>query len=451
MKEKQQSVVDLENAKRRIDELSRELEAVKEVSKIREDLLLTRIKEEEEIFQQLKQTVEAERNKSIELERSQQASLNIMEDLQMAKMDLEGSKVYIKNILASLSDTIIVINLDGTIRTVNQAALDLLGYTKKEFIGKKVEMIFEEGESFRKTIFPELSNKGSIYNYETNCKPKDGSVIPVLFSGTEMRDPKGNAEGIVGIAKDISELKEMEKHLIQAEKVASLGQYVAGAAHELNNPLAGIMGFSEIILHDLKHRKVNNDRLKLDVEKILNGTKRCKNIVSDLLMYRKDSEPVFAATDINQLIDKSIPFGKYKKGVMDIKIVKKYSINIPKIIADETLMLRVFTNIINNAYKSMEGKGLLKIITEKKGDYIDIVFQDTGNGIRKENISKLFDPFFTMREVGDGTGLGLSVCAGIITKTHNGKILVESDGEGKGARFIIKLPIERRHSNVKKK
>ena len=361
---------------------------------------------------------------------------------------LKQAAIEWQNTFDSIVDLVFIQDKDFKIVKANAATYAALKLKPEDLLGKRCFEVLHKSDRpwidcpLAKTFHDKKPHMGEVFD------PNIG--IPLLISASPLFDEKGEMIGAVHIARDITKRKEVEKILIQAEKAAALGQFVAGAAHELNNPLAGVIGFSEIIINDLKNKKVNNDRLKHDLEIILKNANRCKKIVSGLLTYRKDSESVFTYTDINQLIDKSIPLEKFKMGIRSIKIIKKYSDNIPQIIADKIQLSRVFTLIMDNAYQSMDGKGLLKIITEKKGDYIDIVFQDTGKGIKKEHLNKIFDPFFTMNKVGVGTGLGLSACFGIITKTHNGKIFGESEGEGKGARVIIKLPIERRRGDVKK-
>lgn len=369
-----------------------------------------------------------------ELERAQQASLNILRDLEKAKN-------YIENIVTSLSDSLMVTNRDGIIQMVNHFSLDFLGYHEEELIGKEIGMIFQEGKNFAQTILAEILNKGSLGNYETNYKKKNGKPIPVLFSGSVLKGLTGEPEGVVIIAKDISDLKEIQNRLVETQKLATVGQLAAGAAHELNNPLAGIIGFSEAILHDLKNKKLNITTFKNDIETILNNANRCKNIASGMLIYGKkiifDLEPL----DIHEVIEESIPSVRNQMDSRKIRIVKEYAQGIPKINGNKSQLYRIFINIIHNGFQAMKGKGQLTIGTQLSGDYVDITFKDTGIGIPEEDIKRIFDPFFTTKEVGEGVGLGLAICKGII-KAHKGEILVESEGQGKGTTFTVRLPIK---------
>ena len=236
-------------------------------------------------------------------------------------------------------------------------------------------------------------------------------------------------------------LIETQEKLVHSEKMAALGQLVAGAGHEFNNPLASIIGFSEAIINDIKYKKLNTDRLKDEIDIILNNANRCKNLVTSLLTY--GTEPVkleYIPVDVNESVEKSISSAGYETSMKNIEILREYSMDIPEISANKEQLHRVFVNIIQNACQAMSDKGTLKITTERKEDYVNIVFKDTGRGIKKERLSKVFDPFFTTNDVGKGAGLGLYICNNII-KAHNGEILAESEGEDKGATFTVRLPI----------
>jgi len=240
----------------------------------------------------------------------------------------------------------------------------------------------------------------------------------------------------------MNELRSTQEKLIQAEKIAALGRLTAAVAHELNNPLASIIGFSEaVLLRGLRNKELNRDRLKNSIDRVLNNAYRCKSIINRLLSYGEGFAAEFSLVDINETIDKSISRVLGQTGLKGVKIVKEYSNNIPKIMGRKVQLSQVFLNIILNASQAMPEKGKLKIKTGRKGDYIEALFKDTGKGIKKDNLNKVFEPFFTTSDMVKGTGMGLSISASII-KAHQGEILVESEGEGKGATFTVKLPVK---------
>ncbi len=234
------------------------------------------------------------------------------------------------------------------------------------------------------------------------------------------------------------ELRDMQAHLIQSEKLASLGKLAAGIAHEINNPLGGILIYSHLVLEDLPKNSPHYENMK----KIVKETTRCKNIVKGLLEFARPKEPEVSLTDINQLVDSSLSIMERQALFQNIKIKKEYSSELPKIIVDSSQLQQVFTNIILNAAEAMDGSGTLTLVTsvDKDKKYIDVKFIDTGHGIKPEDMERVFEPFFTTKEVGKGTGLGLAISYSIIQK-HGGKIEVESE-VGKGSTFTVRLPLK---------
>ncbi len=239
------------------------------------------------------------------------------------------------------------------------------------------------------------------------------------------------------------ELTEMQAHLLQSEKLASLGKLAAGIAHEINNPLGGILIYSHLLLEDTNKNSPYYENLK----KIVKETSRCKDIVKGLLEFARPKEPETSLTGINDIVDRSLAIIERHALFQNIKIKKFYSSELPKIVADSAQLQQVFTNIILNAAEAMDGNGTLTLRTSLDGGgrYINIQFSDTGHGIKEEDRRRLFEPFFTTKEVGKGTGLGLAISYSIIQK-HQGTIEVTSRA-GQGATFKVKLPVKRKVKN----
>ena len=261
------------------------------------------------------------------------------------------------------------------------------------------------------------------------------------------------AQSFNKMAKD---LKKSETQIIQMDRMASLGRLAGGIAHELNNPLTGVLGQSHIMLEKLSP----NDPLRATLEKITRAAERCRKITKGLLDFSRQKDYNFELTDITKIIDASIDISLSDITASKITVVKNYGTNVPKTNVSVPHIQQVFLNIITNAIQTMKNGGMLTITTslefrelnlEKKQsqplnsqlstlNYVLISFKDTGEGISKENLEKMFTPFFTTKDPGKGTGLGLAISYGIIQK-HNGKILVSSDGEKTGATFTVKLPV----------
>ncbi len=239
------------------------------------------------------------------------------------------------------------------------------------------------------------------------------------------------------------ELTEMQAHLIQSEKLASLGKLAAGVAHEINNPLGGILIYSHLLLEDTDKNSPHYENLK----KIVKETSRCKDIVKGLLEFARPKEPEMSLIRINDIAERSLSIIERQALFQNVKIKKTYKSDLPKIVADSAQLQQVFMNVIINAAEAMEGNGILALSTSlsRDGTFIEVKFSDTGHGIIEEDKKRLFEPFFTTKEVGKGTGLGLAISYSIIQK-HHGTIEVKSE-LGKGSTFTVKLPLteEREH------
>ncbi|MBS3818944.1 cache domain-containing protein [bacterium] len=234
------------------------------------------------------------------------------------------------------------------------------------------------------------------------------------------------------------ELTKMQAHLVQSEKLASLGKLAAGIAHEINNPLGGILIYSHLLLEDTQ----KDSPYYKNLQKIVKETSRCKDIVKGLLEFARPEEPKMTHIDINKIADKSLSIVESQALFQNIQIKRNYSSELPKIVGDSAQLQQVFTNIILNAAEAMNGNGTLTISTSKnnQSNTIDVGITDTGEGIKEEDQKSLFEPFFTTKEVGKGTGLGLAISYSIIQK-HNGSINVDSEPE-KGSTFTVKLPVK---------
>lgn len=239
----------------------------------------------------------------------------------------------------------------------------------------------------------------------------------------------------------VLERREMRKRVLTSEKMASIGRFAAGASHELNNPLACVIGFSEAALGWLTDQQLDRVKLKTALEKVIHHAGRCRGIVTSLLAYGRAFNLEQAPVQAHEVIEESIALVAHQTSLAHIQVMKSFTRDLPIIQANREALARGFVNLILNACQAMDGKGILTLTTRKHDPWVEIVFQDTGKGISAKHLHKIFDPFFSTREVGAGTGLGLSVCAGII-HAYGGEIKAASQGEGQGATFIIRLPIE---------
>ncbi|MFZ5915920.1 MAG: ATP-binding protein [Chloroflexota bacterium] len=233
------------------------------------------------------------------------------------------------------------------------------------------------------------------------------------------------------------ELQETQAQLIQSEKLASVGELAAGVAHEINNPLGVILGFTQVILKKIPE----DDAFSKPLLSIEREGLRCKKIIQGLLDFSRRSTPTFQPVQLNETVQAACELIEHQFSINNVSLVKGFAPNLPQIQADANQLQQVFVNLIINAYHAMPKGGQIRVTTRAVGDKVQAIFADTGVGIPPENLKRIFDPFFTTKEVGKGTGLGLSVSYGII-ESHGGKIEVESQ-VGVGTTFVITLPVER--------
>jgi two-component system NtrC family sensor kinase len=233
-------------------------------------------------------------------------------------------------------------------------------------------------------------------------------------------------------------LKEFAtKKIMESERLAVIGQLAAGVAHEVNNPLQGVLSYSNLLIENISPKDPNREF----AEKIAKQATRCKTIIRGLLDFSRQTAPEMKYYQTNSLVRESLALVEKQSIFHNIEIIKNIDASLPSIILDPSQIQQVFLNIIINAAEAMNGKGKLTVATraDSTKKFIEVEISDTGIGISKENLEKIFDPFFTTKDVGHGTGLGLAISYGIVKK-HGGTIQVDSE-VGKGTTFIIRLPI----------
>ncbi|MBI4052239.1 MAG: response regulator [Elusimicrobia bacterium] len=239
------------------------------------------------------------------------------------------------------------------------------------------------------------------------------------------------------LQKTYRQLEEAQERFVQTEKLAAIGQMAAGIAHELNNPLTGILGFSEILLEEAGLSVQQRE----DLEGILKQSRRCRDIINNLLHFARKHEPHKEPIEILSLLGSTLQLMQYDCSTSGIELLRELPKSAPRIFGDATQLQQVFLNILINARQAVSEKDLKKLLIriQQESEDVAIHFEDNGCGIPRKNLDKIFDPFFTTKPVGQGTGLGLSISYGIV-RQHGGKIEVESQ-EGVGSRFTIRLPI----------
>jgi two-component system NtrC family sensor kinase len=272
---------------------------------------------------------------------------------------------------------------------------------------------------------------------------KDGGLIPVEISTYPIGE--GESTEVIGIARDISERKHaeedkqrMEQQVQLAGRLAAVGELAAGVAHELNNPLAAVQAYAQF----LTSQSVLDDSIRGDLETIYKEAQRASRITSNLLSFARTHKPEKSLMSVNEALEKTLELHAYRMRVNNIEVSTELDPGLPLTLADFHQLQQVFVNLITNAEQAMtaaHGEGSLSIRTRKAGDLIQVTFTDNGPGIAKENLKQIFDPFYTTKEVGKGTGLGLGICYGIV-EAHSGRLYARSE-PGKGSTFVVEIPI----------
>ncbi len=370
--------------------------------------------------------------------------LAVIRDITERKRAEEALNLRV-TLLNSANDSITAADLAGNIVYANEAACRLRGYTTDEMLRL----------NFRDTVTPaqvglveerikRVIKEGDI-TFESEHRRKDGSAFPVEM---RMHTVKvGNTSLILSVSRDITERKQMEEQLMVTDRLASVGELAAGIAHELNNPLTGIIGYSEL----LQAKKLPKD-IKDDLDVINREAKRTAQIVRNLLSFARQHPQEKQAVDVNKAIQQVLDLRAYEMRVHNIEVKTEFATDLPEITANGFQIQQVFLNIIINAEHFMiesHGRGTLTISTRRMDGFIQASLTDDGPGIGKDDLQHIFDPFFTTKEVGKGTGLGLSICHGIVTE-HGGRIYAESK-LGRGATFIVELPIKQPKSRGSRK
>jgi len=254
------------------------------------------------------------------------------------------------------------------------------------------------------------------------------------LSSSAILDPSRKHKALMAKTKVFANRKRFEEKLVQSEKLAGIGTLASGIANEINNPLAGIMGYAEIMMGE-----DDLNRMKKYAKKIANEAERASNIVKWLSRYSREAKDSHIDdVDLNEVINESLEAFNLTEKSCDIEVEKYYK-KIPNIKGNRGELQQIFVNLLENAVDAMNKRGRLNLSTSKKNGDVVVKVSDDGIGIPNENLKKIFEPFFSTKEVGKGTGLGLYVTSMLVNK-HHGNIDVDSE-EGKGTTFTVRFPI----------
>ncbi len=359
--------------------------------------------------------------------------------------ELKQANEFLMNLIESSVDGIIVTNMKGDILIFNKGAEEILGYKAEEVVGKiNIRAIYPPGvaeEVMGKIRSLEYGGVGKLSSFPISHRRKDGELIDGDLSAALIYNEEGKEIASVGIFKDLRErlriereLRDTQQALLQAEKLASMGRLTSQIAHELNNPIYGIMNTLELLKTEIPPESKRRRILELSLSEI----QRLSEMLRNMLSFSKPEEEVKKKININQLIEGILMMMEKQMREGNIRIETELSDDTQEVMASTNQMRQVLLNLFKNAKEAMPRGGILTVRTEKRDNDLLIHIQDTGTGIPDEIRNKIFEAFFTTKQKVKGVGLGLSVCYGIV-KDHGGDVKVESE-EGKGSTFTISLP-----------
>ena len=356
--------------------------------------------------------------------------------------DIERIEIRYRNLFETAQDGICLTDMEGKVISANHKMLKVLETDWKNLEGHSLLHFLPPDKRPRlKEIMEQTIREQEVEPYELEIIGSSGKKTPVEISITAV----GYGERIFGlhiISRDITKRKKIEQQMIQASKLAAVGELASGVAHEINNPLASIAGYAEDLL-DLLQEKQNlsdedRNEFEEDLTTIVEQTHRCKEITQNLLDFARTGDFELIYTDINQLLEKTLllfePEAKFGK----VQISRDFAAGLPMVETDPSQLQQVFLNLLNNAIDAVNPGGRISVASYDDNGMIHIQFKDDGVGITEKNLKKIFDPFFTTKPPGSGTGLGLSICYRIMEKLK-GKLRVQSM-ENLGTTFTIVIP-----------
>jgi PAS domain S-box-containing protein len=353
----------------------------------------------------------------------------LYKSLEQKAAEYHDLKDFSENIIESINVGVVVENVDGRIVGWNHALENLTGHRRSETLGKQT------GEVIPSHFLQRLSDHRYLYKQSWNG-------LTVNFSATSLLDKSGATRGRLIIVDDITDRVRLEDQLIQNEKLTSIGLLAAGVAHEVNTPLAVISSYSQMLRKQISPEDSGHKLL----EKITKQTFRASEIVNSLLSFSRTNATEFSDVEIHQVIRDTLSLLEHQLKTAAIGVDFQPAAETPILAGNPGKLQQVFLNLFLNAKDAMAGGGELRIRTAVLDSKVEIVVSDTGSGISRDNVKKIYDPFFTTKSAGKGTGLGLSVSYGIVQE-HGGSISVESN-LGRGTSFKLEFPLARKAVNV---
>jgi PAS domain S-box-containing protein len=372
--------------------------------------------------------------------RYQGTLVDVTERRQM-ESQLRQQEEFQRHLLESFPDLILVVDTDERYSFVSSRLRDLLGYEPETWLGKKITEIEEQSPEMVQLYREVVSGKKMFGFCEFGARHRNGTWSTMRASASPLYgSSEASTTGVVISVRDITVEKKMEQQVIQSERLAAMGQMIGGFAHELNNPLTGILGLSEM----LQDSDVT-ENTKKQLGMIHTQARRAAEIVQNLVFYSRPPAPGKSRVNLSEMIQRSLHLQAYSLRKNNINVDFEPNDSLPAVAGDPNQLVQVFWNLIVNAeqaIREVQEKGTIKIRLGRNANSLWASFQDDGPGISPEILPNIFDPFYTTKRPGRGTGLGLSICKAVL-REHGGNVEASSS-PGAGAIFTVTLPVEAR-------
>ncbi|HEV2196620.1 MAG TPA: PAS domain S-box protein [Candidatus Acidoferrum sp.] len=383
-------------------------------------------------------TVAAVRDNAGKVVRYQGAVMDITERREIERR-LRQQQEFARRLVDNFPDMILVLDTNSQYTFVSPRCREILGYEPAELaaLGFGHYVHPEEMPTVRMLYDDIVAARRTYESLEVRVRRRQGDWRRILFNFSPLSDEKGSIEGVVLSGRDVTDIKRLEEQLIQAEKLAAMGQMLAGVAHELNNPLTAVLGVTEL----LRERAGLDESFARQLDLTHRQARRAARIVQNLLEFSRPASAQKKLLDVNNLIERTLQLHEHSLRRNSIEVDFRPDTSLPGIMGDANQLIQVFLNLVTNAeqaIREVRESGRLQIRPGRSGDRISITFQDDGVGIRPEALPRIFDPFYTTKRPGGGTGLGLSICMSIV-REHGGLIEAEALPAG-GSVFTVTLP-----------
>ena len=357
--------------------------------------------------------------------------------LRQSQTELQKERDFSSKILSHTQSLILVTDTEGVISYANRRWSGL-GFQQNQILGQPLpDLCVPSRRAALREALAAVARGEQVDNFDMPLVRGDGVSGQFSINLSPISGEDGRVSSIVAVMTDVTDSAMLRSKLVHAEKMAAVGQLVSGVAHEVNNPLTAILGFTDLLMENPELP----ESARRDLRVILQEAQRTKQIVQNLLSFARQMPPQRKPVQLNSILQRTVHLRSYDFISHGIQVIERLDELLPAVIGDSHQLQQVFLNILNNAYDAVRESSRpsrIEVMSASANSYVEISFRDNGIGIVDPD--KIFDPFFTTKDIGKGTGLGLSICYGIV-REHGGEIICQNNPDSEGATFTVRLPV----------